>query len=103
MEKNQMLSFSFQISDITKIEVLSFKKLTDIQVKDLEDFLNRFSRVQISNEIVSLAAAIRRKNLLTLGDAVIAATAISHKSKLVTNDKLLIKKLKGLVETVSIS
>lgn len=90
------------ISFITKIEILSLKDLNNDKIYDIEKFLDVFHNVNIDEEIIKLSSALRRNNLLTLGDAVIAATAISRKSVLITNDKNLAKKVKNLIEVASL-
>src|SRR3989344_5460477 len=89
------------ISFVTAIEVLSLKTLKDAEIEDVEKFLNSFYQIFINDEIISLASALRRKHVLTLGDAVIAATAISRKFVFVTNDKLLTKKVNKFLEVIS--
>jgi len=102
LERKRENKFSLSISFISKIEVLSLKELKNGQVNELEKFLNSFYMVYLSDEIINLSAALRRKNFLSLGDAVVVATAISNKLILVTNDKVLIKKVKNFVEVLSI-
>jgi len=102
LERKRENKFSLSISFISKIEVLSLKELKNGQVNELEKFLNSFYMVYLSDEIINLSAALRRKNFLSLGDAVVVATTISNKLILVTNDKVLIKKVKNFVEVLSI-
>ena len=102
LERKREDKLSLNISFISKIEVLSFKELKDDQVDELEKFLNTFYMLYLSDEIINLSAALRRKVSLPLGDAVVAASAISNKLILVTNDKVLIKKVKNFVEVLSI-
>ena len=102
LERKRENKFSLSISFISKIEVLSLKELKNGQVNELEKFLNSFYMIYLSDEIINLSAALRRKNFLSLGDAVVVATTISNKLILVTNDKVLIKKVKNFVEVLSI-
>ena len=102
LERKQENRFSLSISFINKIEVLSLKGLKDNQVDELEKFLNSFYMTNLSDEIIDLSAALRRKGNLSLGDAVVTATAISNKLILVTNDKILVKKVKNFIEVLSI-
>jgi len=102
LERKRENKFSLSISFISKIEVLSLKELKNGQVNELERFLNSFYMIYLSDEIINLSAALRRKNFLSLGDAVVVATTISNKLILVTNDKVLIKKVKNFVEVLSI-
>lgn len=101
-EKSTSVLFPFAISVIGKIEVLSDKNLTDEQAVELEKFLDTFDPCSVSDEIARLAAMLRREKILTLGDAIIAATAITRKRTLVTRDKSFSKKVKNLVEVLSV-
>ena len=93
---------SFTISFISAIEVLSFKGLTSEKLEIAQKFVHSFSAYYVGEEVVNLSAAIRRKNVLKLGDAIIAATAISRKLTLVTNDKQFAKKVNKFIEVISI-
>ena len=101
---NQRKSGSIlSVSFISKVEVLSLGGLKDIQIKQIKDFLNTFEINRfISNDILDTVAALRRKKLLTLGDAMIAATAIVGRMTLVTNDQKLLRVAKDLVPVLSI-
>lgn len=90
------------ISVISKIEVLSLEELTSRQVEEVEGFLDSFLSVPLNEEVVALSSAMRRKNIFTLGDAVILASAIQTRSTLVTNDRVLSKKAAPFIETLSL-
>jgi predicted nucleic acid-binding protein len=93
---------SLYISFITSIELLSLKSLKDSDVDKILDFISNFNEINATSDIVKLSATLRRKNLLKLGDAIITATAIYRKSILVTNDKILAKKVSKFIEVISI-
>jgi len=95
---NEFLGFSV----ISKIETLSLSGLKEEKVQDIENFLDLFNESHLSNDIALLSAQLRRNLKLPLGDAIVLATAISRKMVLVTNDKILTKKAKNLVEVLSI-
>ena len=98
-KSGSILSVSF----ISKVEVLSLGGLKDSQIKQIKDFLNTFEINRfISNDILDTAATLRRKKLLTLGDAMIAATAIVSRMTLVTNDQKLLRVARDLVPVLSI-
>lgn len=101
--EQRKLGSSLAIAFVSRVEVLSMTELKDSQIKQIEDFLDTF-RVDlfISNSVLDTAAALRRKKLLTLGDAMVAATAIAGRMTLVTNDKKLAKGVKDLVPVLSI-
>ena len=90
------------ISFITTVEILSLKTLKDSDIAVIEKFLTAFYDVAATKEILQLAAALRRKGVVTLGDAIVTASAIIKKCTLVTNDKLLIKKVSKFVEVTSV-
>lgn len=101
--EQRRLGSALSVAFISRVEVLSMTELKDSQIKQIEDFLDTF-RVDLflSKSVLTTAAALRRKKLLTLGDAMIAATAIVGNMTLVTNDKRLVKGVKDLVPVLSI-
>ena len=91
---------NLNISLITKIETLSLKTLKDYQIEEIGKFLDVFDPIFINDDIIETAAALRRKNILSLGDAIVAGSAISRKMILVTNDKTLANKAKSFTEVI---
>jgi len=78
------------ISIITKLEFLSFSKLSKHDINLFSEFEKRIEIIGINNEDVNLidySIILRKKYNLKLPDAIIAATAIKYKSSLVTADK----------------
>lgn len=90
-------------SIISKIETLSLYNLSEDKIQGIEKFFNVFNQICLSEEIVSLSAKLRRNLKLSLGDAIVVATAISKRITLVTNDKNLIKKVKEIVNVLSLN
>ena len=90
-------------SVISKIETLSLYNLSEDKIQEIEKFFNIFNQAYLSDEVVSLSARLRRNLKLSIGDAIVAATAISKRATLVTNDKVLVKKVKNLVNVLSLS
>ena len=90
-------------SVISKIETLSLYNLSEDKIQEIEKFFNIFNQAYLSDEIVFLSARLRRNLKLSIGDAIVAATAISKRATLVTNDKVLVKKVKNLVNVLSLS
>ncbi len=66
-KKGGFLCFSV----ISKIETLSLSVIKAEHVREIESFLNTFSEVYLSEDVVKLSAGIRRNLKLSLGDAVI--------------------------------
>jgi len=90
------------ISIMSKIEVMSLEKLTERQIEEIKRFLDSFHPIGLNDEVVALAAAIRRKKKASLGDAVVLASAIHAHATLVTNDKQFFKKATPFVNTISV-
>lgn len=82
------------ISQITRMELLSFPSLQTEEKPGIEDFLNK-CRVLLLNEIIERAVIdLRKTGSLKLPDAIIVATAQVNGLKLLTLDERLQKYLK---------
>lgn len=82
------------ISIISKIEFLSYKKLTPTEKDIFEKFEKRVDVVGIdanSPQLLNRIIEIRNNSSLKLPDAIIAATALENKSTLITADKHFLK------------
>jgi len=73
------------VSLISKLEVLGFQNLQEKDKKILEDFFETAETiVPISDEIIERAIQLRQQRKMSLGDAIIAATALEYDLTLVT-------------------
>ncbi|MFN3695555.1 MAG: type II toxin-antitoxin system VapC family toxin [Ignavibacterium sp.] len=75
------------ISDITILEVLGFSRITAEQEEYFNDVFSIINRISISNEIITEAIRLRKNFNLSVGDAIIAATAKVHNLTLYTNNE----------------
>ena len=85
----EILKNSFNISIITKIEFLSWKKLLEDEVlnKKAIDFISNANIYELNNTIANQAIYNRRKKYkIKTPDAIIGATAIVYGFELVTNN-----------------
>jgi len=95
-EKIEMLfETSFNISIITKIEFLGWRKHTKDSFKKAKQFLNHARILRMTDKIVDLAINLRRTVNVKTPDALIAATAIQNDAILVTRN---IKDFKDIKE-----
>lgn len=85
-----ILNDSFNISIITKIEVLS-------KDDSLIDIVNVAKVFELDETIVLLTIQLRRKYKIRLPDAIIAATAIANKFILLTHNAKDFSNIKSLV------
>lgn len=86
---------AFIISSITTAEVLSLKTLNAEALIKVKIFLQSFLSVPFDDAIAEAAAQCRRAYGLSLPDAAIAATAITLKLPVVTQDRQF-KKIREL-------
>lgn len=63
------------VSDITRLEVMGFHKITIAEHQILTSFFDHIHCITISPDIISIAISYRRKLKMTVGDAIIAETA----------------------------
>jgi len=82
----RILEMSFNISVITKIEFLGWRKHTEESFKKAKQFLSHARVLGMTNKIADCAINLRRIANLKTPDALIAATAIQHKAILVTRN-----------------
>jgi predicted nucleic acid-binding protein len=85
----------FFISEITEIELLGNKGITDLQLKYRTKIIDNCTIVSLSEYIKRLTIQLKQNYLLKIPDAIIAATAIYLNLPLLTADKDF-KKIKEL-------
>lgn len=74
------------VSDISRLEVLGFSKLLEDEILYFESFFASTTLIQISNEVVTEAINLRQRKKMTVGDSIIAATALLNDFELITNN-----------------
>lgn len=86
------------ISIITKLEFLSYEKITPEEEETFLEFCSKISVENIENEnknFLMECVKIRKEKKVKLPDAIIAAQAIRMKAQLITSD-LVFKKIENL-------
>lgn len=84
------------ISQIVRIELLSYSQLSQTEEFVLQNLFNEFEVINLNYEIENKTIEIRKKYKLKLADALIAATAILEEAILVTNNKKDFEKIREL-------
>lgn len=87
---------TFYISTISIIEYLSYPKISAAEKKILFSLVNRLNIINVDSKLAMLSAEIKKDYNLKLGDSIIAATAISTDSTLITRNISDFKKVKKL-------
>lgn len=84
------------ISIITKMETLGFSFKSQEEQAITETFVNGSTILDLNNEIVNTTIAIRKNHKTKLPDAIIAATAIVFKLKIISRNTKDFKNIPGL-------
>ena len=85
-----------EISALSYLEVLGFHNLNSDEKKYFEIFFNASGLVEISKEVLDEAVKLRQKRKMTIGDSIIAGTAIKHNLTIVTRNIKDFKNIKSL-------
>jgi predicted nucleic acid-binding protein len=74
------------VSALSYVEVLGYHKLAERERLYLEEFFRVARVIPISRSILEQAVKLKQLRKMTLGDSIIAATAITHSLILVTRN-----------------
>lgn len=86
-KSNQLLdNIKFQLSVISRVELLAWPKATEKQLKLLTDFINASHIFDFNEPVILKSIEVRKNYHIKLPDAIIAATAIVNKLTLVTRN-----------------
>jgi toxin FitB len=85
------------VSAISYVEVLGYHKLTDQEKTLLEAFFATAPLLALSHAVLDQAVKLRQIRKMTLGDALVAGTALVHNLTLVTRNTDDFKWIAGLM------
>jgi len=83
------------ISVITQIELLCWETNADTEQK-VKEFITDSIVCDIANDVITQCVTLRKEKRIKTPDAIIAATALSLKYTLITNNKKDFTNIKGL-------
>ena len=66
------------------VEVLGFHRITPQQIIEYEDLFNTLAIYPVDDIVIRRAISLRQTKRMSLGDAIIAATALVHAMPLAT-------------------
>lgn len=78
--------YSPAVSSLSYLEVLGYHLLTEQSRQYFEEFFKVAEVLPISPEVLAQAVALRQQKRMTLGDAIIAGTALVYKLTLITRN-----------------
>jgi predicted nucleic acid-binding protein len=84
------------VSAISYVEVLGFTQITATQQLEFQQFFARATVHPIDRPVLDGAVALRQQRRMSLGDAIIAATALVHGLTLVTRNTPDFRWISGL-------
>ncbi|AFZ04242.1 type II toxin-antitoxin system VapC family toxin [Calothrix sp. PCC 6303] len=74
------------VSSLSYLEVLGYHLLTEQSRQYFEEFFQIAQVLPISQDVLAQAVALRQQKRMTLGDAIIAGTALVYKLTLITRN-----------------
>jgi predicted nucleic acid-binding protein len=83
---NWFIENSPAVSAISMVEVLGYHKLSATEKSSLENLFDSITIIYPTPEIFQTAISLRQQKSISLGDALIAATAIYHNLSLATHN-----------------
>ena len=81
------------VSQITRMELLGYPKITDEDERVIRAFLNECQILLLDEHIEAKAIQLRRSGGFKLPDAIVVASAMTHKLRLLTLDKGMLQGL----------
>ncbi len=88
--------YELAVSTITKLEVLGYHKLSGREKEVLQKFFEAIRQIPISQTIIDQAVELRQSQKMSMGDAIIASTALLENDTLLTNNEDDFKHIEGL-------
>jgi len=79
-------TYAPMVSAVSYVEVLGYHKLSESRAALLNKFFATATMLPIDQDVLDQAVHLRQQHKMSLGDALIAATAIVHRLTLVTHN-----------------
>ena len=90
-------NYNSVVFEITRLEVFGYHKIQKEEEKFLGQFFLNISFVDISRPLIDKAIELRQRKAMSLGDAIIAATAITENLPLITLNHKDFKNIRELI------
>ena len=85
------------VSSVSYVEVLGYHRLRDQERLYLEQFFQAAHVLPIDQAVLDEAVRLRQQRRMSLGDALIAGTALVHGRRLVTRNTTDFDRIAGLI------
>ncbi len=94
--RSEIVAQPFAVSQATRVEVLGWHMITLDDQRDLEEFLATGKLLSITDAVANRAVGLRQQKKMSLGDALIGATALEHNAELATRNTDDFRHIQGL-------
>ncbi len=91
-----LLNYDLQASEISKVEVLGFTKLTSKAKFELENMFEILTNYPVNSTVINKATQLRQQKKMSLGDAIIAGTALTYQLPIMTRNVADFQWIEGL-------
>lgn len=91
-----LLSEDVHVSVISKAETLGYHKLTEEERRFFESVFEVVPQLPIDQYVINIAVSLKQQRKYSLGDALIAATALHYNAELNTNNIVDFEKIEGI-------
>jgi len=91
-----LAQYAFSVSAISQVEVLGYHKLTPENKQYFQTFFQMTPVLPVSDAVIQKALALRQQNKMSLGDALIGATALIYGLTLITSNVKDFEWIEGL-------
>ncbi len=91
-----IIQLTGSISAIARVEVLGFQKLEESERMVLDLILERLNKIPITDPVLDEAIRLKQLKKMSLGDSIIAGTAILHGGELATRNLKDFQNIPGL-------
>lgn len=86
----------YSVSAVSRIEVLGYHLLDGKEREYVEKFFDAATVLAISDSVVTQAVQLRQTRRMSLGDAIVAGTALTHQLEFVTRNVRDFNRIQGL-------
>jgi predicted nucleic acid-binding protein len=84
--RDLVATYAPAVSAVSYVEVLGYLELSEAEVSLFRQFFATASVLPIDQDVLDEAVRLRQQRKMTLGDALVAATALVHHLSLVTHN-----------------
>lgn len=84
--RQYLATIPLAVSAISKVETLGFPGLSDTEKEYLELFFSHIRILSLDDLVINQAIRLRQQRKISIGDALVAATALVHNLPLITRN-----------------